>query len=144
MERLCPVDKVEQKPRVVGNREIWPLLCLHLLHLPLAFVGEGENKCPAYDLYPCLKSCSVPDVVGPLVGGSHMLHFADPTQLQHRSQGLPTLRRLVSCLQHLRPVLVSLSLLLLHQTSHHDDHSDLSYVSVFLAKDIVASSPVPE
>ena len=55
MERLCPVDEVEQKPRVVGNREIRPLLCLHLLHLSFAFVGEGENKCPANKLYPMLR-----------------------------------------------------------------------------------------
>ena len=55
MESLCPVDEVEQKPWVVGNGEIWPLLCLYLLHLSFAFVGEGENKCPENDLYPMLR-----------------------------------------------------------------------------------------
>ena len=55
MESLCPVDEVEQKPWVVGNGEIRPLLCLNLLHLSLAFVGEGENKCPENDLDPMFK-----------------------------------------------------------------------------------------
>ena len=95
---------IVKKPWFVWSREVRPHLCVQLNNLTLAAVLQLDAESP--------------DEVGSLEGGGEVLHSDSSSKLEDETQGFLSVAVV-------RPILVSLPLLVLHQLGDHHNHSHL-------------------
>ena len=93
-----------KRPWFVWSRKVRPHLCVQLNNLTLAAVLQLDAESP--------------DEVGSLEGGGEVLHSDSSSKLEDETQGFLSVAII-------RPILVSLPLLVLHQLGDHHNHRNL-------------------